>query len=166
MKKLLAIIISLVLVLSFTGCKDKTKESDTFKIVNENGTELKIEYLQVEDFGDNKIYLTIKDDKFVGVTVEFDSASYKFKEVKYMVGSFNCEYDYTKAESGVFNLTNPINLVITDGDTKTASLKTIKFTPVYYKLENGEVTTETVSYELSVKLHDLVDFLELDHNHE
>ena len=166
MKKIFAIIFSLLLVISLASCKNKTKENDTFKIVSENGTELKIEYLKVENFGDNKIYINIKDNKLIGLSVEFDSSKYAYKEAKLMVGSFNVEYDYTKESTGIFNFTNPINLVVTDGDAKTPNTKNVKFTPVLTELSNGEATTTTVSYELSMKMHDLVDFLEIEHDHE
>ena len=163
MKKLFAIILGLLLVVSLAGCKSNTVESDTFKIVSENGTEYKIEYLKVENFGDNKIYFNIKDNKLIGMSVEFDSSKYTYKEARFMIGSFNAEYDLSKASTGVFNLTNPINLVITKDDVKTPNVKNIRFIPV---LEEVEDNTTTVTYELSVKMHDLVDFLGIEHDHE
>lgn len=160
MKKLFAILLGLVLVVSLAGCKnDNIQDNENFSLASQNGAEYKVEYLKVENFDENKIYFIVKDNKFVGMKVEFDTSKYSFKEARFVIGSFNAEYDLDKAKNGEFTLTNAINLVIEKDGVKSANEKNIKFTPVLSKI--GE--DSTIKYELTVKMQDLTEFLKIEH---
>ncbi|MBP5342658.1 hypothetical protein J6Y73_01885 [bacterium] len=160
MKKLLVLLAIFALSFSLTGCKGEEAENTSFKIASHEGTEYKVECLDITKFDTNKVYVLVKDNKLIGFEIEYDTTKYSYKENRVMLGSFNV--NFTK-EDNKFLLTTPTNLTI-DGDNneKISNNKRIRLYPVLtYLNEDGTEKTETLAGELSVKMEDLVDFLGL-----